>query len=139
MGPIRHTEGVLDMKSIIKLAIFVAATLMLVNTVALAGAQLASLAYGYPSIFQNGETTTFSKDLVSSTDLESVNIDFGAAGLSGLYAGFPTISQTSEETYYAEHMDYAQTTETAAFNYPYLSVGEDGGLSMLSMLSGFGI
>ena len=127
------------MRSISKLAILMAATLMLVNTVAPAGAQLASIAYGYPSIFQNGETTAFSRDIVSTTDLESANIDFGAAGLTGLTIGFPTISQTSEQTYYAEHMDYAQTTETAAFNYPYLSVGEDSGLSLLSMLSGYGI
>jgi hypothetical protein len=126
------------MKSIFKYAILVAGALLLVATVAQASAQLAAISYGYPSIYQNAQTTAFSRDIQSAQDLESANVDFGAAA-TGLALGFPTISETSDQSYYAEHMDYSQTTSTAAFNYPYVSLGGDGGLSMLTALSGFGI
>ncbi len=110
---------------------------MLLAAATPAGAQLTSMAYGFPSVFQTGSTTAFSKDLVTAQNLESVNIDFGLAGLGGLggFGGFPSISQTVEQSYYEEHTDFYQTTQTSAFNYPYASVGSVG----LPGLAGFGL
>jgi hypothetical protein len=107
-----------------------------------AGAQLTSIAYGFPSIFQTGSTTAFSRDLVTAQDLESVNIDFGAAGLYGLgCGGFPSISQTVDQSYYAEHTDFYHTEETAAFNYPFVGLGSACGYGLpgLDGLAGLGL
>jgi hypothetical protein len=101
------------------------------------GAQLTATEFGFPSVFQTGSTTAFSKDLVTAQDLESLNINFGAAGL-GCGLGFPSISQTVDKSYYAEHTDFYTTTETSAFNYPYASVGAIGGCG-LPGLAGFGL
>jgi hypothetical protein len=112
-----------------------AATAMLLATFAApSGAQLVSTSFGFPSVFQSGTSTAFSRDLVSAQDLESVNIDFGAAGL-GCGLGFPSISQTSEQTYYAEHTDFYHSEEVAAFNYPFATVGA----ACLPGLGGFGL
>ena len=71
-----------------------AATAILLATFAApSGAQLAATSFGFPSVFQSGTPTAFSRDLVTAQDLESVNIDFGLAGL-GCGLGFPSISQT---------------------------------------------
>ncbi len=105
---------------------------MLVAAIAPAGAQLTPVSYGFPSVFQNLVTTAFSKDLVTATNFEDVNINFGPAGVSALglgFGGFPSISQTSEQTYFAEHTDFTHTEETSAFNCPFVGVG--GGLSGL--------
>jgi hypothetical protein len=121
-------------KSIFKLAIVMAATAIVLATFAMsAGAQLTATEFGFPSVFQSGSTTAFTKDLVTAQDLESVNVDFGAAGL-GCGLGFPSISQTVDKSYYAEHTDFYHTEEVAAFNYPYASVGSVGGFG----LGGFG-
>jgi hypothetical protein len=122
------------MKCINKLAILMAATAIVLATFAMsAGAQLTATEFGFPSVFQSGSTTAFTKDLVTAQDLESVNIDFGSAGL-GCGLGFPSISQTVDKSYYAEHTDFSHTEETAAFNYPFASVGTVGGCG----LTGFG-
>ena len=120
------------MKSIVKLAMLMAATAMLLATFAMpSGAQLVSTAFGFPSVFQSGSTTAFSRDLQTAQDLESVNVDFGAAGL-GCGLGFPSISQTVDKSYYAEHTDYYNTQSVAAFNYPFATVGA-------ACLPGFGL
>lgn len=121
-----------------------AATAMLMAAVTTpAGASLTSMTYGMPSVFQTATTTGFSRDLVSATNFENVDINFGAAGLAGLgcgFGGFPSISQTVEQTYFEEHTDFFHTEETAAFNYPFLGVGSAcGGLPGLSGLSGYGL
>jgi hypothetical protein len=121
-----------------------AATAMLVVTVATiapAAAQLTPFSCGFPSVFQSSDTTAFTKDLVTATDLEDLAINFGPslAGACGVgFGGFPSISQTVEKTYYGEHTDFYHNEEVAAFNYPYASVGGLGGLSGLSGLP-FGI
>jgi hypothetical protein len=132
-------------KSIFKLAIAMAATAMLLAVfVVPSGAQLTATSFGFPSVFQSGSTTAFSRDLQTAQDLESVNINFGAAGLGGLGCGFPSISQTVDQSYYAEHTDFYHTEEVAAFNYPYASVGcvdgfGLGGLGGLAGLAGLGL
>jgi hypothetical protein len=106
---------------------------MLMATIAIAptNAQLTAVEYGFPSIFQNAISTAFSRDIVSATNFENVNIDFGAAGLAGFgIGGFPSISQVSEQTYFEEHTDYLHTEETTAFNYPYVGVGGLSGLPL---------
>ena len=132
------------MKSINKLAILMAATAIVLATFAVpSGAQLTSTSFGFPSVFQSGSTTAFTKDLVTAQDLESVNINFGAAGL-GCGLGFPSISQTVDKSYFAEHTDFYHTEETAAFNYPFASVGSVGGFGLrglggLAGLAGLGL
>jgi len=124
-------------KSIFKLAMILAATAMLLAAAMPAGAQLASMAYGFPSVFQTGSTTAFSKDLATAQNLESVNINFGATGLGG-FGGFPSISQTVDQSYYEEHTDFYHTEETSAFNYPFVGVGGVGGYG-LPGLDGLGL
>jgi hypothetical protein len=112
-----------------------AATAIVLATFAMtAGAQLTATEFGFPSVFQSGSTTAFSRDLATAQNLESVNINFGAAGLGGLGCGFPSISQTVDQSYYQEHTDFYHTEEVASFNYPYASVGSVGGFG----LGGFG-
>lgn len=118
-----------------KSVMLVVVTVILVAAIHPASASLTAMSYGYPTVYQNGATTAFNRDIVSQTDLETANVDFGATGVG--YA-FPTISETSDQTYYAEHTDYSSTTESAGFSYPYVSVGDASGLSMLSALSGLG-
>jgi hypothetical protein len=125
------------MKSINKLAMLMAATAIVLAAFAVpSGAQLTSTSFGFPSVFQSASTTAFTKDLVTAQDLESVNINFGAAGL-GCGLGFPSISQTVDKSYFAEHTDFSHTEEVAAFNYPFASVGTVGGCG-LPGLGGFG-
>lgn len=114
------------------------ATAMLLATFAVpVGAQLASMAYGFPSVFQTGSTTAFSRDLATAQDLESVNVDFGAAGIG---CGFPTISQTVDKSYYQEHTDFYHTEQTSAFNCPFVDVGAAGGYGCgLPGLGGYGV
>ena len=101
-----------------------AATAMLLATVVPAGAQLVPTAFGFPSIFQNSQTTAFTKDIATAQDLESLSIAFSpvAAGCMGITA-LPSISQTVDKSYYAEHTDFYHNEQTAAFNYPFVGIG----------------
>lgn len=125
----------------------VAYGLLLVLAVAFivpAGASLVGTAFGYPTIVQSGSTTAFNQDYAAATDNEAVAITFGSGGdvltgLSGLTTGgigfsFPTIVQTVEQSQVMMHTDFAQTTEEAAFSYPFASVG---GASLASLGFGF--
>ena len=120
------------MKNIYKFAIlWAAAVLFAAIAIAPAGAQLVPMAYGFPSVFHNAETTAFSHDVQAATDNENVFVSFAPAvascldgcGVGGLALGLPTIVQTVDKTMYAEHTDYYHSDETDAFNCPYLSVG----------------
>ncbi len=81
-----------------------------------ASAQLVGTAFGFPTILQTGSTTAFNQDTAAATDNEAVSINF-ASGF------FPTISQTVDQTQTLTHTAFAQTTETAAFSYPFVGVG----------------
>lgn len=111
------------MKSIYRLAIIMAATALLLATMPPAGAQLVPTAFGFPSVFQNSQTTAFTKDLVTAQDLESLNINFPVTACGIGFGGFPSISQTVDKSYYAEHTDFYHNEQTAAFNYPFVGIG----------------
>jgi hypothetical protein len=128
-------------KTICKSVILLATALLIVTAVGLpaANAQLASMAYGFPQVFHNAETTAFNRDILNQISNEAINIDFGAAGLCGL-GGFPTISQVSEQSTYAESTNYYHTEETDAIGYPYVATGTAcaGGLPGLGALPYYG-
>ncbi len=47
----------------------------------------------------------------------------GNPAIAGLTLGLPTIAQTVAQTQVLTHCDFATTTETAAFAYPFVGVG----------------
>lgn len=69
----------------------IAALGMAVFLSAPASASLTGLQFGFPVIVQSGQSISFSSDLFSSTDLESINIDFpmfdGMMSSSGISTG----------------------------------------------------
>jgi len=97
-----------------------------------AGASLVATSFGYPTITQSGATTAFNQDTAAATDNEAVAIAFPNTGTSildgtpttgGFGMGFPTIAQTVDQTQVLTHTDFSQTTENAAFTYPFVGVG----------------
>jgi hypothetical protein len=102
-----------------------------------AGANLCGTAFGFPTIVQTGTTTAFNRDTAAATDTEAFALAFPTVKDSGFtpnIAGvpfttgafglaFPTIAQTVAQTQVLTHCDFATTTETAAFAYPFVGVG----------------
>jgi len=90
-------------------------------------AQLASTAWGFPTIVQSSNSVAFNQDTANALDYENTNINFptsfdcGAVGLA-----FPSISQTSLKTQSMTHTDFAQTNQFAEFSYPFVGVGATG-------------
>lgn len=133
------------MKTICKTRIVLATALLIAMVAAasalpIANAQLASVGFGFPSVFHNAETTAFNRDILNVIENEAVNIDFGGAclgGIGGFGGGFPSISQVSEKSMYAESTSYYHTEETDAFNYPYVATG--GAIAGLPGLGGLPI
>jgi hypothetical protein len=115
-----------------------------------ASANLVATSFGFPVIVQSGTTSAFNQDTAFATDFETLDINFppfvgdtvlgplvGTAAVDGVsVAGtanvlpfgpvnlaFPSISQTVEQTQEVTHTDFAQTSETAEFAYPFVGVG----------------
>lgn len=102
-----------------------------------ASANLVGTQFGFPTIVQNGATTAFNRDTAVATDTEAVAISFpigesfendlpGTAELVGFGSfgiPFPTIAQTVAQTQALTHTDFATTSESAAFAYPFVGVG----------------
>ena len=101
--------------------------------VGMSTASLVGTAFGFPTILQTGQTTAFNRDTAAATDTEALAISFGGPGISEVIPGtpavgsftlgLPTIVQTVAQTQVLTHCDYATTTETAAFSYPFVGVG----------------
>ena len=115
-----------------------------------ATANLVSTSFGFPVIVQSGTTSAFNQDTAFATDFETVDINFGifnddtslgatvgdvaldGVSVSGssnvlpfgpVNLAFPSISQTVEQTQEVTHTDFAQTSESAEFAYPFVGVG----------------
>lgn len=100
-----------------------------------ASANLVGTAFGFPTIAQTGTTTAFNRDTAAATDTEAFALQFPTKAdcdfvpLPGLPSGgafdlaFPSIAQTVAQTQVLTHCDFATTTETAAFAYPFVGVG----------------
>ena len=129
------------MSKILKYGILFVLAVTIAAMIAPAAANLAGTAFGFPTIVQNGATTAFNRDTAAATDNEAVAIAFpttncdmtsipGLDGIGGAVGGFgvafPTIVQTAEQTQVLTHCDFAQTTENAAFAYPFTTVGACG-------------
>jgi len=100
--------------------------------IAPAAANLVGTAFGFPTITQTGTTTAFNRDTAAATDNEAFALAFPTSsadldditGITGAVAlPFPTIAQTADQTQVLTHTDFAQTTENAAFTYPFVTVG----------------
>lgn len=128
------------MKKVLSYGVLFLVALSIVASCA-AGAQLVGTAFGFPTILQNGATTAFNRDTAAATDTEALAIAFptddvaddvtdGAVtdvtGLGLDEFAFPTIAQTVDQTQVLTHTDFATTNETAAFAYPFTSVGAAG-------------
>ncbi len=103
--------------------------------IAPAGANLVGTAFGFPTITRTGTTTAFNRDTAAATDTEAFALSFPTVAdsdfspLPGLPEGgafdlaFPSIAQTVAQTQVLTHCDFATTTESAAFSYPFVGVG----------------
>ena len=127
------------MSNILKYGILLVLAVAFVTMIAPAGANLVGTAFGFPTIVQNGATTAFNRDTAAATDNEAVaiafpttNTDIDLPGMDaigevgGFGVAFPTIVQTAEQSQVLTHCDFAQTTENAAFAYPFTTVGAAG-------------
>jgi hypothetical protein len=123
----------------IKLGVFLA-LFVAVAMIVPAGASLVATQFGFPTIYQTGQTFAFNNDKAFAEDNEAVAIAFtptyletsgmiletGSAAsvpLCGATLGFPTIVQTVNQKQCLTHTDFAYTTETACFSYPFAGVG----------------
>ena len=111
-------------RNIVKYGIVLLLAFAIVGTY-VAGAQLVSTAFGFPSILQTGTTTAFSRDTAAATDNQAVNVAFPTTttGIGGMALAFPTIEQTSDQTQTLTHCDFAQNTQTAAMQEPFVGIG----------------
>ena len=85
-----------------------------------ASASLVATTFGFPQILQTGTTTAFNRDTAAATDTEAFSLAFPTVVGA---AAFPSIAQTVAQTQVLTHCDFATTTETAAFSYPFVGVG----------------
>ncbi len=116
-----------------------------------ASANLVATSFGFPVIVQSGTTSAFNQDTAFAQDIEDLSIDFPVFGdgtvfgptagtigavdpiaLSGtanvlpfgpVNLAFPSISQEVTQVQEVTHTDFAQTTESAEFAYPFVGVG----------------
>ncbi|AFD00125.1 hypothetical protein Mtc_1371 [Methanocella conradii HZ254] len=92
-----------------------------------AGASLAPASFGFPTIVQMANSVAWSQDTANALRYEDVSIDFGGGVPFGpVSLAFPSIHQTSLECQSMTHTDFAQTSEYAAFAYPFVGVGSYG-------------
>ena len=120
------------MSKVIKYGFLFVLAVVIATMIVPAGANLVGTAFGYPTIVQNGATTAFNRDTAAATDTEAFALAFpncgtpiidGCPSTAGFTVGLPTIAQTTAQTQVLTHCDYAQTTENAAFTYPFVGVG----------------
>ncbi len=115
-----------------------------------ASANLVATSFGFPVIVQSGTTSAFNQDTATATDFETLDINFPVFGddfalgpvvgpfsaegvsVSGtanvlpfgpVNLAFPSISQEVTQVQEVTHTDFAQTTESAEFAYPFVGVG----------------
>jgi len=97
-----------------------------------AEASLMPASFGFPTIVQMANSMAWNQDTANALKYEDVSIDFGGGVPFGpVSLAFPSIHQTSLECQSMTHTDFAQTSEYAAFAYPFVGVGPYG-------LPGFG-
>ncbi|CAJ35376.1 hypothetical protein [Methanocella arvoryzae] len=120
------------MSKVIKYGILFVLAVVVASLIVPAGANLVGTAFGFPTIVQSGTTTAFNRDTAAATDTEAFALSFANTGTPlldgcpvtpGFTLGFPTIAQTVAQTQVLTHCDFAQTTENAAFSYPFVGVG----------------
>lgn len=92
-----------------------------------AGASLAPASFGFPTIVQMANSVAWNQDTANAFSFEDVNIDFDGMPFSpGVCLAFPSIQQTSLECQSMSHTEFVQTSEYAAFAYPFVGVGPYG-------------
>ncbi|MCD1293906.1 hypothetical protein CUJ83_02700 [Methanocella sp. CWC-04] len=128
------------MSKVIRYGMFLVLALAIAGMILPAGASLVATQFGFPTIYQAGETLAFNRDTAAAFDNEAVAICFTPAvtETNGLYLAqegataipfcgaslaFPTIVQTVDQAQVLTHCDFAQTKETACFSYPFAGVG----------------
>jgi hypothetical protein len=120
------------MSKVIKYGILFVLAVVVASMIVPAGANLVGTAFGFPTIVQSGTTTAFNRDTAAATDTEAFALAFpnvgtpiidGCPTTGSFTIGFPTIAQTVAQTQVLTHCDFAQTTENAAFSYPFVGVG----------------
>ncbi len=112
------------MRIIVAILMVFAAILLIVSG---AEASLMPASFGFPTIVQMANSVAWSQDTANALSYEDVSIDFGGGVPFGAVSlAFPSIHQTSLECQSMTHTDFAQTSEYAAFAYPFVGIGSLG-------------
>jgi hypothetical protein len=116
-----------------KRAVYGAIAFSMIFLIGPSTAGLMPVSFGFPVLFQNNNMTAFNQDLVTSNNIESLDIGFPSFGTVmygtsgpqyGLFAlPVPMIGQRSLNTGSFMHTNFAQNSQLSVYTYPFVGVG----------------